>query len=144
MGFNFYLLDLGGGFSGYKNSSLEKSSEVINQALADFFPGSSIEVIAEPGQFFVASAFTMAVNVHSLKVVEERNHFMYFVNEGIFGGFFDVIAENLKPEPKILNKKYGPLFSSSIWGPTLDSTDQVTTLFMFTKRVFTFPFVPDS
>lgn len=43
---------------------------VVNQALAEHFPEEgNVRVIAEPGRYFVASAFTLAVNVIAKRVV---------------------------------------------------------------------------
>lgn len=44
----------------------------INAALAQHFPeGTGVEVIAEPGRFYVASACTAAVNIIAKKAVLE-------------------------------------------------------------------------
>lgn len=72
LGFNFTLLDLGGGFPGHGNTeiSFEAICVDLRLALQMYFPPSSgVKVIAEPGRFFVASAFSLAVNVISKRVV---------------------------------------------------------------------------
>lgn len=47
LGFNPYLLDIGGGFPGTSNSSFDELTEYVNKALDDFFPeGCGVEVIA--------------------------------------------------------------------------------------------------
>ena len=38
-------------------------------ALDKYFPEDSIQIIAEPGRYFVASAFTIGVNVIAKRVV---------------------------------------------------------------------------
>lgn len=46
-----------------------KFSEVINGALDKFFPpDSGVQIIAEPGRYYVESAFTLAVNVIAKRV----------------------------------------------------------------------------
>ena len=65
-GFNMNLLDIGGGFPG--NSDTEKQfakiATAVNQALEKYFPNDdNIRVIAEPGRYYVASAYTLATNV---------------------------------------------------------------------------------
>jgi diaminopimelate decarboxylase len=54
VGFSMYLLDIGCGFSGSKNTKLniEEVISVINPALEKFFPSNSVErIIAEPGRY---------------------------------------------------------------------------------------------
>ena len=38
-------------------------------AIDKYFPEDSIEIIAEPGRYFVASAFTIGVNIIAKRVV---------------------------------------------------------------------------
>ena len=66
LGFNMNILDIGGGFPG--NTGTENCfsaiAVVINRTLEEYFPtGSNIRVIAEPGRYYVASAYTLATNV---------------------------------------------------------------------------------
>lgn len=45
-------------------------AQVVNDTLDAYFPeDSGIDIIAEPGRYFVASAFTLAVNVIAKRVV---------------------------------------------------------------------------
>ncbi|XP_040204536.1 ornithine decarboxylase 1-like [Rana temporaria] len=81
LGFNMHLLDIGGGFPGSKNAKLnfEEVISVINLALDQYFPSDSgVKIIAEPGRYYVASAFTLAVNVIAKKVMltEQGSHGM--------------------------------------------------------------------
>lgn len=47
-----------------------KITNVINPALDKYFPSDSgVRIIAEPGRYYVASAFTLAVNIIAKKVV---------------------------------------------------------------------------
>lgn len=46
-----------------------KFSEVINEALDKFFPPESgVQIIAEPGRYYVESAFTLAANIIAKRV----------------------------------------------------------------------------
>lgn len=70
------LLDIGGGFSGIGEfqDKFEEFSEVINGALDEFFPpDSGVQIIAEPGRYYVESAFTLAVNVMAKRVVIDES-----------------------------------------------------------------------
>ncbi|MEQ2187749.1 Mitochondrial 2-oxoadipate and 2-oxoglutarate transporter, partial [Goodea atripinnis] len=72
LGFNMDLLDIGGGFPGSDDAELkfEEITVVINAALDKYFPvDSGIRVIAEPGRFYVASAYTLVVNIIAKKVI---------------------------------------------------------------------------
>lgn len=51
-------------------------------------------MIAEPGRFYVASAFTLATSIHSKRSVrgDESSsgaitHNMYYINDGVYGSF---------------------------------------------------------
>ncbi|CAN7940218.1 unnamed protein product, partial [Ixodes hexagonus] len=59
-------LDIGGGFTGGLRTldRLLKLCETIRLAVDEHFPATSgVQVIAEPGQFFVTSAYTLATKV---------------------------------------------------------------------------------
>lgn len=46
---------------------------VINPALEKYFPSDrGVRVIAEPGRYYVASAYTLAVNIIAKKVVKRE------------------------------------------------------------------------
>ncbi|KAM8914048.1 ornithine decarboxylase isoform 1-T1 [Spinachia spinachia] len=72
LGFNMNLLDIGGGFPGSDEAELkfEEITGVITPALDKFFPADTgIKVIAEPGRFYVASAYTLVVNIIAKKAI---------------------------------------------------------------------------
>ncbi|KAJ3330870.1 hypothetical protein HDU76_004636 [Blyttiomyces sp. JEL0837] len=69
-GFEMSLLDVGGGFP-CNNAPGLKFTEIVNvlrPAIDNYIPA-HIRVIAEPGRYYVASAFTLAVNVVARRVV---------------------------------------------------------------------------
>jgi ornithine decarboxylase len=71
-GFKFTLLDIGGGFPGQQGAKLpfEEICAVLRPALDVYFPPSlGVRIIAEPGRYYVASAFTLALNVIARRVV---------------------------------------------------------------------------
>lgn len=59
-GYEFSFLDIGGGF---EDEHFEEAAIVIGKALQKHFSGSNIQIIAEPGRYFVAEAFTLATNI---------------------------------------------------------------------------------
>ncbi|KAG0722253.1 Antizyme inhibitor 2 [Chionoecetes opilio] len=132
LGFSPHLLDIGGGFPGTSSSSLDEFAENINKALDEFFPeGCGVEVIAEPGRYVVASAFTLATNIIAKREVNDDagslTSVMYYINDGVYGSFNCILYDHQDVHPVMLqernNKK--PHFTSSIWGPTCDGLDQV-------------------
>ncbi|XP_022661950.1 ornithine decarboxylase-like isoform X1 [Varroa jacobsoni] len=75
LGFNMKLLDIGGGFPGYRGCENEfcELAKAINMAVDKLFPkGRNYEIISEPGTFFVASAFTLFSRIIGKKVFNER------------------------------------------------------------------------
>ncbi|XP_068590652.1 antizyme inhibitor 1-like isoform X2 [Cebidichthys violaceus] len=141
IGFNMKFLDIGGGFSGS-----ETQLELINRAVMSmvdlyFPPSTGVSIIAEPGSFFVSSAFTLAVNVISKEVVardlqdhahddpspNDEPEFQYHMNEGVYGSFASKLSETLIAPPSVYKNPSldAPVFSSSLWGPSGDDLDQV-------------------
>ncbi|XP_048830516.1 ornithine decarboxylase isoform X2 [Brienomyrus brachyistius] len=143
LGFNMTLLDIGGGFPGSEDAKLkfEEITAVINLALEKYFPSDrGVRVIAEPGRYYVASAYTLAVNIIAKKVVKKEQSglddeddgtsdstLMYYVNDGVYGSFNCIFYDHAHVLPT-LHKKPKPderLFSCSIWGPTCDGLDRI-------------------
>lgn len=68
VGYKFTLLDVGGGF---EDGEFENMAAILREAVDTHFPGrraEGIRVIAEPGRFFVARAFTLAANIIARRV----------------------------------------------------------------------------
>lgn len=132
-GFNMDLLDIGGGFPGFKGPfiSFDEIANVVNQSLEEHFPSDcGVNVIAEPGRYFVASAFTLCTNIIAKReVIDEGSNepcCMYYVNDGVYGSFNCLIFDHAEVEPVPLVDPTGrPLLKSSVWGPTCDSIDRI-------------------
>lgn len=136
IGFTFTLLDIGGGFPGSRGpyASFEEIAAVVNKALDIYFPvDSGIKIIAEPGRFFVASAFTLITNIIAKREVmipnegelEERT-FMYYLSDGVYGSFNCLIFDHAEVTPyPLADKRDKPVFRTSLWGPTCDSMDRI-------------------
>ena len=146
-GFDMKTLDVGGGFS---SDTFDVFAETLSAALDEYFP-SHIRVIAEPGRYYVASAFTLAANVIARRDVspsdsetglltpEEdaasaaipREAYMIYLNDGVYGNFSNIIFDHQHPEAQILLKEgddvtNGMPIEYSIWGPTCDGIDVIT------------------
>lgn len=83
-GFEFSLLDIGGGFPGRNASGIQfsKIAEVVRGALENFFPVSrKVRIIAEPGRYYASSAFTLVTNVTARRAVHlENDESVYMCN----------------------------------------------------------------
>nr|XP_037862955.1 ornithine decarboxylase-like [Chlorocebus sabaeus] len=142
VGFSMYLLDIGGGFPGSEDVKLkfEEITSIINPALDRYFlSDSGVRIIAKPGRYYVASAFTLAVNIISKKIVlkeqtgsddedeSSEQTFMYYVNDGVYGSFNCILYDHVHVKP-LLQKRPKPdkkYYSSSIWGPICDGLDRI-------------------
>lgn len=130
VGYQFSILDIGGGFPGDDLSKItfEEMAESLKDGFNTFFPPEmNVKFIAEPGRYFVASACTSVCNVTSVRKVEKEtdsseDSYMYYLNDGVYGSFNCVLFDHYHPTPVALHPREG-LFESSVWGPTCDSMD---------------------
>jgi ornithine decarboxylase len=104
LGFNMNLLDIGGGFPGNTGTEdyFSEIANAVNQALEEYFPvHENTRIIAEPGRYYVASAYTLATNVIASREMIEKDDrkFMYYVNDGVYGSFNCVLYDHYVPEP---------------------------------------------
>ncbi|KAF4435060.1 ornithine decarboxylase [Fusarium austroafricanum] len=142
-GFNLHVLDVGGGFC---KDTFKVMSSHLNLELDTYFPPSSgVEIIAEPGRYYVASAFTLATSIVARRTIsmtspthQQEGHMVY-IHDGTYGNFLRVIIDKNMPTARILwannqilygAKDADPLPSGqgimhSIWGPTCDGADRV-------------------
>ncbi|KAI9337228.1 pyridoxal-dependent decarboxylase [Obelidium mucronatum] len=135
-GFEFSMLDIGGGFpcNGADGLTFKEIVSVVRPAIDELIP-SHIRVIAEPGRYYAASAFTLATNVVARPAVED-SAYMYYINDGMYGSFNCITFDHAVVTPRVLAKNgkflYGTTsakedeFPCSIWGPTCDSIDCIT------------------
>ncbi|KAF1330824.1 Ornithine decarboxylase 1, partial [Globisporangium splendens] len=149
LGFNFSLLDIGGGFPGTETGpiSFEECAMELKSSLGQHFPESSgVRIISEPGRFFAASTHTLAVNVIGRKVAptfdipgtgpdavaaetlengESVPNYMYFVNDGLYGSFNCLVYDHPTIQPVVVSDVATAVntHSASIWGPTCDGMD---------------------
>ncbi|XP_017025001.1 ornithine decarboxylase 1 [Drosophila kikkawai] len=132
LGYDMDLLDIGGGFPGSDDGKFEKISEIVNTSVERYFPDERVKIIAEPGRFFVAAAYTLICKIHAKREVRNEagklDTVMYYLNDGVYGSFncilYDhqvVTAEHYLDEANSL-----PQFKSLIWGPSCDALDKIS------------------
>ncbi|KAI1291238.1 hypothetical protein EDD11_009037 [Mortierella claussenii] len=163
-GFDFKLLDVGGGFPSAhvtEGITFEKVAAILGPTVDTLF-GSDVRVIAEPGRYYVGSAFTLATQVIARRTVQrevqDEEHeqrvpsHMYYVNDGVYGSFNCIMFDHQTCEPQVLLRNgqfsykyyHRQLWSSlspssfmmsteedpegyaSVWGPTCDSIDCIS------------------
>lgn len=138
VGYEPHTLDVGGGFS---QDTFEKFSGILGEALDNYFPP-HIRVIAEPGRYYVSSAYTLAANIIARRDVPDpadssNNAYMLYLNDGVYGNFSNIIFDHQHPEAQILtcaddskacvpNGAARREIAYSIWGPTCDGIDVIT------------------
>ena len=121
------LLDIGGGFPGSTHGdaagavnarpatdayasapSFGAIAAAISGALETHFPASSgVELIAEPGRFFVRSSHALAVSVIGKRVTADEagsggSRYNYYVNDGLYGSFNCLVYDHAAAAPPLL------------------------------------------
>ncbi|XP_053659534.1 ornithine decarboxylase 1-like [Anopheles marshallii] len=133
LGYEFSLLDIGGGFPGDNNKPIDRYAKAVNVAIDHYFPAeSNIRIIAEPGRYYVASAVTLVSFVDSKRVMKEKQQdgtektrMYYYLNDGVFGTFY-CTAHEAQPAIPIVERKVGAKqYNTSVWGPTCDVMDLI-------------------
>jgi ornithine decarboxylase len=135
VGHELHTLDVGGGFC---DDTFEKFAGILSQAIDTYFPA-QIRIIAEPGRYYVAGAFTLAANVIARRDVRDptdasRDAYMLYLNDGVYGNFSNIIFDHQHPVAQVLTCGVGGdgsvSFSRgidySIWGPTCDGIDVIS------------------
>ena len=97
----------------------------INKLLETNFSDLNVDIIAEPGRYYVSSAFTLAVNIISKRRVEDEAEisFMYYINDSIYSTFASVLTD--------IPRKYPPIFLVCL----LEILEIVKFLFIFFSRI---------
>lgn len=142
-GYEFSMLDIGGGF---EDATFDSTALIISNAINTYFPDRKergLRVIAEPGRYFVSKAFSLATNVIARRTptsaeseTEKQNSdppsVRLYINDGVYGAFNCILFDHQHPHPQILSMNGSfhvpssePLVTCSVWGPTCDSMDCV-------------------
>lgn len=131
IGYHLKILDIGGGFPGGSGDLFETMADILSKALDDYFPP-SVRIIAEPGRFYVTSAFTLACNVIARRDIRDpatrEINYMLYLNDGVYGNFASLIYDHQVAAPRVLSKRDTSVKSVdySLWGPTCDGIDRIT------------------
>jgi len=127
-GFQFNMLDLGGGWPGTDEDGIRFDDIAAGiRPLLDAQFGPEVDIIAEPGRYFVAESHTLAVNVFAKREMRDENgnrKFLYYVNDGVYQSFNCIFFDHYHPKPLVFSPgSRTEEFSCTIFGPTCDSMD---------------------
>ncbi|XP_007023836.2 PREDICTED: ornithine decarboxylase [Theobroma cacao] len=128
-----HILNIGGGFSA--GPRFTDAASVVKTALQKyFFNEPCLEVMAEPGQYFAESSFTLAASIIGKRIRDELRQ--YWINDGIYGSMNFLLYDHndviLTPLACISNRgnptcKGLKTYDSTVFGPTCAATDTILT-----------------
>jgi ornithine decarboxylase len=125
LNYNFSIINVGGGFSGTDDILFKNTANTINNSIKFYYTNNNINInfMAEPGRYFVESAYTIVATIINKKKVHDT--FIYYISEGVYGTFNNILTD--KAEIKINTFRQGPLYRTTIFGPSCDSLDCIAT-----------------
>jgi ornithine decarboxylase len=138
-GYILKMLDIGGGFPGVEDTeiSFEQIAKSINEAIdihfseKDFPEEYGLQIIAEPGRYFAAASHTLVLNVIAKnKIIDKETKevsFAYTLNDGVYGSLNCIVFDKAKPIIKPFNERDGKVYKCTVFGPTCDSMDTIST-----------------
>ncbi|KAG8920205.1 hypothetical protein FRC01_000874 [Tulasnella sp. 417] len=140
-GYDFNFLDVGGGF---EDANFECTAAVLSVALDKYFPNrENLKIIAEPGRFFVSTAFTLATNIIARRAApgedrsatvtlpegeqEQQPKVMYYINDGVYGSFNCIMFDHQVLHPYVLTngRSFAPVVppkDKTVAGVVLESS----------------------
>lgn len=144
LGHDMHLVDIGGGFPGAASATISMGAIAaeVSRALAVHFPPAEdggptgVRLIAEPGRYFAAAAFSLVCNIIAKTRVpagritgvagDDSDGIMYYINDGVYSSFNCVLYDHYTPTgTPLADETAGELRPSAVWGPTCDGLDLV-------------------
>jgi ornithine decarboxylase len=118
------LVDIGGGFPAPYDATVRPFRElarIINSEINRLFP-KEIEILAEPGRFFVATAGYAVSKIIGKSVREGKPS--YYLNDGVYHTYSGQVFDHCKYPVKSF--KRGKTRLSAVFGPTCDAFDVIS------------------
>lgn len=125
-------IDVGGGFPGHDNEApvtFKQIADTIRTMITRMF-SEDMRVIAEPGRYCVASAYTLATEVVLSRRRKDRS--CHFLADGVFGSFKDAHILKVRYPAKFLRRNPETEAHDSdgeeicnLYGPTRDPIDVI-------------------
>ena len=122
----------------------------LSDALELYMP-KKVNIIGEPGRYYVSSAFTLACHVIARRTIQDpdtmEKSYMLYLNDGLYGNFSSIIFDHQHPVAQVLRSNGQYLFGTatsketsdgseySIWGPTCDGIDRITESIRFNQNI---------
>jgi ornithine decarboxylase len=119
------LINLGGGFPAAYDKAVprfEVLAKMIKSEIARLFPDKTVEILAEPGRFIVATAGTLISEI--IGRARRGGKRVYHINDGVYHDFSGVVFDHWVPNFRAFKK--GRYEICAVVGPTCDSFDKVT------------------
>jgi len=118
------ILDIGGGFPAPYEPHARPFSElarIINAEIDRLFP-KSLEILAEPGRFLVATAGTLVARVIGKAMRDGK--LCYYLDDGIYHTFSGILFDHCQYRIRAFRR--GPTQICSVFGPTCDALDTIS------------------
>ena len=119
-GFDVHILDIGGGFTA---KMFVKTAKIIVKSLKIHFNDVKLNIIAEPGRFFVEDIFTLVTRIIGKRY--RANIHEYWITDSIYGSLNCVIFDHQKPIFKPLYATTTKYLPCIINGLSCDSEDRL-------------------
>ncbi|XP_023022459.2 ornithine decarboxylase 2 isoform X1 [Leptinotarsa decemlineata] len=134
LGYVFRFLDIGGGFPAKKSNSIDEIAKYVNKGLAEYFSDTNLQIISEPGNYFVNSAFKLVSNIHSKRIItearkngaKETSLRMYYIDVSLYTALIPVLFQEFYECRPVKSIPNAPEYPSIIWGPTCDCSDKIS------------------
>ncbi len=123
-GHEIKILDIGGGFPVAYDRHVKPFSalaKVINAEIDRHFPG-DIQILAEPGRFFVATAATLVARIIGKAVRDGKT--CYFIDDSVYHTFSGIIFDHCQYHIKAF--KHGTSEICAVFGQTCDGLDSIS------------------
>jgi len=123
-GHEIKILDIGGGFPVAYDRHVKPFSllaRMINAEIARLFPP-NMEILAEPGRFFVATAATLVARIIGKAVRDGK--LCYFIDDSVYHTFTGIVFDHCQYHLKAFKK--GASEVCAVYGQTCDGMDVIS------------------
>jgi len=123
-GHEIKILDIGGGFPVAYDRHVKPFSllaKKINAEIDRLFP-KDIQILAEPGRFFVATAATLVVQIIGKAVRDGKT--CYFIDDSVYHTFSGIVFDHCQYHLKAFKK--GETEICAVFGQTCDGLDTIS------------------